>query len=625
MKHRLSDYDFPAELKTMTERELELLSFEIRDFLIDKVSKTGGHIASNLGTVELTIALHSIFKSPADKIIWDVGHQSYVHKILTGRAAEFETLRCFNGLSGFPKRKESPHDVYDSGHASTSISVGMGFAAARDLDGDDYSVIAVIGDGAMTGGVAFEALNNAGSRKSKMIVVLNDNEMSIDKNHGGLSQHLSKLRSSQAYLDFKRQMKKTLEGIPIVGEGLRSGIGHIRDAVKYAIVPGAIFEEFGFTYFGPIDGHSIHDLREVLSMAKEMEGPVLVHVVTKKGKGYRNAESNPSKYHGIGSFDPETGISLGNKNDVTYSDLAGKTLTALAADNDKIVAISAAMIDGTGLNHFQRKYPERTYDVGIAEQHAVSFAAGLALNGYRPVVAIYSTFLQRAYDQIIEDVCQQKLPAVFLIDRAGNVGNDGETHHGVFDLSYLSHIPELTVMAPKDGDELVAMMEYALKENRPCAIRYPRGAVEDLSHGREPAPIDGRCEVLEEGSDVSLIAIGKMVGIALDAAKRLKDMGISADVINARFLRPMDRETIISSGRKTGRIVTLEDNVILGGFGAEILTILASEGLWEYRTMCVGWPDRFIPHGDTDVLFRTFDMDAESISERVRGFIEGTS
>ncbi|PKM85740.1 MAG: 1-deoxy-D-xylulose-5-phosphate synthase [Firmicutes bacterium HGW-Firmicutes-11] len=625
MKHRLSDYDFPAELKTMTERELGLLSFEIRDFLIDKVSKTGGHIASNLGTVELTIALHSIFNSPVDKILWDVGHQSYVHKILTGRAEAFDSLRCFDGLSGFPKRKESPHDAYDAGHASTSISVGMGYAAARDLNGEDYSVVSVIGDGAMTGGVAFEALNNAGSWKSNLIVILNDNEMSINKNHGGLSQHLGKLRASQTYLGFKRQMKKTLEGIPIVGEGLRSGFGHIRDAVKYAIVPGAIFEEFGFTYFGPIDGHSIHDLREVLTLAKEMDGPVLVHVVTKKGKGYRNAESDPSKYHGIGCFDPETGKTQGSNEGISYSDLAGKTLTTLAATDDKIVAISAAMIDGTGLSHFQRMYPERTYDVGIAEQHAVSFAAGLALNGYRPVVAIYSTFLQRAYDQIIEDICQQNLPVTFLIDRAGNVGNDGETHHGIFDLSYLSHIPELTVMAPKDGDELVAMMEYALSTNRPCAIRYPRGTVEDLSLDRAVVPIDGRCEVLQEGSDVSLIAIGKMVAIALDTAERLRQMGFRADVINARFLRPMDRETIIASGRKTGRIVTMEDNVILGGFGAEILTILASEGLWEYRTLCIGWPDKFIPHGDTDVLFRAFGMDAKSISERVRGFIEGTS
>lgn len=625
MKHHLPDYDLPADLKSMSEEELSLLSFAIRDFLIESVSRTGGHIASNLGTVELSIALHSIFESPRDKLLWDVGHQSYVHKILTGRAADFATLRAYEGLSGFPKRRESVHDAYDAGHASTSISVAAGYAAARDLAGERYSVVTVIGDGAMSGGVAFEALNDVGSRGSKIIVVLNDNEMSIDRNHGGLSQHLSRLRASRAYIDFKKQLKKTLDGIPLVGSGLRSGAEHLRDAVKFAVVPGAIFEELGFKYFGPVDGHSIHDLREAFSLAKAVEGPVLVHAVTKKGKGYRNAEIAPSRFHGIGPFDPETGKPRSNGGKQSYSDLAGETLAAMAETDPRIIAISAAMVEGTGLAGFQKRFPDRTFDVGIAEQHAVSFAAGLALNGCRPVVAIYSTFLQRAYDQLIEDVCLQELPVLFLIDRAGNVGNDGETHHGVFDLSYLSHIPGLTVLAPKDGPELAAMMRYALEQEGPCAIRYPRGTATELFPGSETAPIDGRCEILREGDDVSLVALGKMVGIALDAADRLAVAGIRAEVINGRFLRPLDRETIAASGRKTRRIVTLEDNVTAGGFGAEILSLLSEEGLWSYHTLCLGWPDRFIPHGDTDMLFRAFGLDAEAVAEKVRGFLEETA
>lgn len=622
MEKRLPDYNFPTDLKTMTEKELDLLPYEIRDFLIEKVSKNGGHIASNLGVVELSIALHYIFDSPKDKIIWDVGHQSYVHKILTGRADEFDTLRTFNGLSGFPKRSESQHDMYDAGHASTSISIGMGYAISRDLDGDNYEVISIIGDGSMTGGIAFEALNNAGNSGSKMIVILNDNEMSISKNNGGLSQHLGKLRTSQAYLEFKKQLKKTLQGIPKVGQGIYSSFEHIRDSLKFAIVPGAIFEELGFKYFGPIDGHNIHELIEILSLSKMMKGPVLIHVVTKKGKGYRNAENNPCKYHGIAAFNPTTGNTLKVKKNMTYSEVFGNKLIQMGLLNPKIVAISAAMIDSTGLRKFQERFPERTFDVGIAEQHAVTFAAGLALNGYRPFVAIYSTFLQRAYDQLMVDVCLQKLPVIFMIDRAGIVGDDGETHHGVFDLSYLAHMPGLTVMAPKDGKELEAMMDYAMTLNGPCAIRYPRGEISNLTDISSNYQIDGSCELLCEGRDVSIIAIGKMVKTALEAKEKLSLKGYEAEVINARFLKPLDQNTIIASVKKTGYLVTIEDNVTVGGFGSQILSILTENGVPNIRTICLGWPDCFIQQGNVDKLYETYKLDSDSIAKKVSDFIE---
>lgn len=622
MKKGLLDYKFPEDLKIMTERELFLLSYEIREFLLDRVSKTGGHIASNLGVVELTIALHRVFDSPKDKIIWDVGHQSYVHKLLTGRGSQFETLRSMDGLSGFPKRYESPHDMYDAGHASTSISIGLGYATARDMNQESYHVISVIGDGALTGGVAFEALNNAGTLGSNLIIILNDNEMSIDKNYGSLSQHLDKLRASRAYLDFKRYLKKTLKGIPKVGEGLYTGMEHIRDSLKYAIVPGAIFEQLGIKYFGPIDGHNIHELTETMTLAKQVEGPVLIHAVTKKGKGYRNAESNPSKFHGISSFDPATGIPIKGKGSMSYSELFGSHLITLAQRDSKIVAISAAMIDGTGLAGFQARFPERSFDVGIAEQHAVSFAAGLALNGYKPVVALYSTFLQRAYDQLIEDICLQNLPVLFMIDRAGVVGNDGETHHGVFDLSFLSPIPGLTVMAPRDGIEFTQMMEYALDLSAPCAIRYPRGSAIDLLPEQERKPIDGGCELLMEGSHVTLVAIGKMVEISIRVSKRLKERGIFAEVINARFLKPLDMSTVIRSVQKTKHLVTIEDHVLMGGLGSNLLTQVTTHKEWNVKTLCVAWPDQFIEHGEMDDLFHRHGLDAESITKKVCEFLE---
>ena len=617
---RLQEYNFPDDLKSMSEKELELLSYEIRDFLIEKVANTGGHLASNLGVVELTIALHRVFDSPKDKIIWDVGHQAYVHKILTGRADRFDTLRTLDGISGFPRRKESQHDMHDSGHASTSLSIAAGYAAGRDLSGGEDEVIAVVGDGAMTGGLAFEALNNVGHSGSKIIVILNDNEMSIEKNGGGLSQHLSKLRASKAYLEFKKQLKKTLKGVPRVGDSLYSGFEHIRDALKYALIPGGIFESFGFKYIGPIDGHEVHELIEVLHLARDMEDPVLIHVVTKKGKGYRNAECNPSKFHGISPFDPCTG-ELRSPSKETYSSAAGAKLVELGRENPKLIAITAAMMEATGLDPFRKEFPERTFDVGIAESYAVAFASGLALSGYRPVVAIYSTFLQRAYDQIIEDVCIPGLPVLFLIDRAGNVGNDGETHHGVFDFSYLSHMPEMTVLAPKDGKELGAMMDYAMTLNGPCAIRYPRGSVTDLSFVGD-YNIDGGSEILKQGKHVSLVAIGKMVKYALEAREQLASYGIEAEVINARFLKPLDMEKIISSVEKTGNLVTVEDNVLTGGLASNLLLLLSEKGINNFRHLPIGWPDQFIEHGDVEQLFKRYGLDADSIAVKVRDFIE---
>ena len=623
MKKTLLDYEFPEDLNEMSERDLELLSYEIRDFLIEKVSKSGGHLASNLGVVELTIALHKVFDSPKDKMVWDVGHQSYVHKILTGRACSFDSLRCFNGISGFPKRVESVHDMFDSGHSSNSISAAMGYATARDLDGEDYSVISIIGDGALTGGMAYEALNNAGSSQSKMIVVLNDNEMSIAKNTGGISQHLAKLRASQTYLDFKKQLKKTLKGIPGVGEGLYSGIEHLRDSVKYAIVPGAIFEQLGFKYFGPVDGHNIHDLIEVLSFAKLMNEPVLIHAITKKGKGYRNAEMNPGKFHGIGAFDPTTGNVLTESRNLSYSLIFGNKLVQLAGDNEKIIAVSAAMVDATGLGKFAMKYPERIFDAGIAEAHAVTFAAGLAASGYRPVVAIYSTFLQRAYDQILIDVCMQNLPVIFAIDRAGNVGADGETHHGVFDLSYLSHMPNMTILAPKDGKELADMLEYAFTLNGPCAIRYPKGEAVDCIDEISYPVIDGTSERLHYGKDVEIFAVGNMVSIGMEACKMIKSRGYEAGLTNVRFVKPYDKNSLLSAVDKTKKIVTLEDNVLDGGFGSIANGILAENGITDVKVLNIGWPDKFIEQGSTKELFYKYALDSESIAERVCDFLEG--
>lgn len=623
MKQSLLNRDLPQDLKNMSERELELLTYEIREFLLENLSQTGGHLASNLGVVELTIALHTVFESPKDKIIWDVGHQSYVHKILTGRAGDFPTLRQKDGLSGFPKRSESIHDMYDSGHSSTSVSAAMGYAIARDLAGEDYSVMSVIGDGALTGGVAYEALNCAGNAKTKMIVILNDNEMSIGKNVGGMSQHLSQLRSSHAYLDFKKKLKATLKGIPGIGENIYSGVESLRDTLKYAMVPGAIFEELGFKYFGPVDGHHLHDIMDALTLARSLDRPVLIHVVTQKGKGYRNAENNPGKFHGIGPFDLNTGISVGSGN-VSYSQVFGNKMVQLAAKDPRVTAISAAMVEATGLLKMKEKYPERTFDTGIAEQHAVAFSAGLALAGLRPVVAIYSTFLQRAYDEMLIDVCMQNLPVIFAVDRAGNVGNDGETHHGIFDLSYLSAMPNMTVMAPKDGTELGDMLEYAMTLPGPCAIRFPRGDACDLSEaGGDAEILDGTMQTLRSGSDVCLLAAGKMVETGLSVCQVLQSKGYLSGLVNARFVKPLDEKGILALADIYPCIVTMEDNTLAGGFFGAVSSLFASHNIKNTSLLGIGWPDEFIPQGSVSDLMKEYGMDAEGIAERVAEFIEG--
>ncbi len=623
MKHLLNDTAFPQKLKSMSEKELELLSYEIRQLLLDTVSVTGGHLSSNLGVVELTIALHTVFDTPKDKIVWDVGHQAYVHKILTGRSEKMNTLRTYGGISGFPRPQESIHDMYASGHSSTSISAALGYAAARDLKHDDYSVVAVIGDGALTGGIAYEALNNAGQSDRPMIVVLNDNEMSISKNVGGMSQYLGKLRASQTYLGFKKKVKHAVKGIPKYGEGIYSGIEHIRDSVKYAVVSGAIFEELGFKYFGPIDGHNIHDLLQAMRSAKSMNQPVLLHVVTKKGKGYRNAEKNPDRFHGIGAFDLNTGEALAVSQTDSYSKVFGKKLAQIAKKDTRVVAISAAMVDATGLGAFQKQFPKRIFDVGIAEQHAVSFAAGMALNGMKPVVAIYSTFLQRAYDEVLIDVCMQNLPVIFAIDRAGNVGNDGETHNGQFDLSYLSHMPNLTVLAPKDGKELEEMLEYAFTLEGPCAIRYPRGEAEKQpSEYAVSEPLNGKIEILSEGKDGVFLAVGKMTKIACQASQLLQQNGIDFGVANVRFIKPMDEEGITSFLHSKKFAVTLEDNTTIGGFGAAVCQMLQKNGNTTHKVLQLGWPDEFISQGKVSELMKQYQLDAEGVAERVAKFIE---
>lgn len=612
MNKYLENHQFPQDLKAMDYDELELLTYEIRDFLVESVSKTGGHLASNLGAVELSIALHKVFDSPKDKLIWDVGHQTYVHKILTGRASGFSGLRQLDGMSGFPKSKESPHDIFDTGHSSTSISLGLGMAAARDLNGEDYNVVSIIGDGAMTGGVAFEALNNVSSLNSKMIVILNDNEMSISKNTGGFPKYLSKLRGSGKYVSIKSQIKKNVLKVPVIGEGVVAGMKHARDSIKYAMIDGIMFEELGFKYFGPIDGHDIQELCETLELAKNYHKPVFIHVMTKKGKGYSKAEERPDMFHGIGPFDMDTGLPLKKSSLPSYSKLFGNKLCEMAGKDERVTAVSAAMIDGTGLEGFNKLFPKRMFDVGIAEGHAVTFAAGLAKSGLKPYVAVYSTFLQRAYDQIIEDVCLQELPVTFCIDRAGIVGADGETHHGIFDISYLRHIPNMTIMAPKDGDELEAMLEYSLQLDGPCAIRYPRGSAETI--GKTNKIQIGKSHQLKRGTDVEIWSVGTMAKIVLEAADILKSNGISASVINAEFIKPLDKEKLEKSASKYPLIVTVEDNMVSGGFGESVKEYLKGNDL---KVINVGWPDSFIEHGTADELYKKHGMDAKSIAERI--------
>lgn len=621
---RINDGIYPSDLKKLNIDELELLCADIRDRLISSVSETGGHLASNLGVVELTAALHYVFDAPEDKIVWDVGHQSYVHKMLTGRGSAFDTLRKIDGLSGFPKRNESVYDTFDTGHSSNSISAALGMAAARDFSGDDYSVAAVIGDGALTGGMVYEAMNNAGAMDTGLIVVLNDNAMSISKDHGSMSQHLGKLRTSERYNSFKRNLKCMLGKIPKAGVKIFSGLESVRDAVKYMIVPGVLFEELGFVYLGPVDGHSLSELIEVFTQAKQLKKPVLVHCITTKGKGYMPAELHPEKFHGVSPFDRETGAVKSKKSAPSYSDIFGKKLTELAGKDSRITAVSAAMVDGTGLAGFAAEFPDRIFDVGIAEEHAVTFAAGMAAGGMRPVAAIYSTFMQRAYDQIIIDVCMQKLPVVMCLDRAGVVGADGETHHGVFDLSYLTHMPNLTVLAPSDGKQLEFMLEYALNLAQPCVVRYPRGTACDLSEYRQshigrPAP-----EILRTGSHAVLAAAGKMTETCLKAAEILAEQGISCSVIDAQIIKPLRDEDIDiyrKAAASCGIVITAEDNVTSGGYGSIIEELFAADrAVSVYKA---GWPDEFVCQGTQAELEHRFGLDAEGIAEKVRKAIEG--
>ena len=623
---KLIEKGLRKKIKTMSLRNLELLTYEIRDFLISSVSESGGHLASNLGVVELTVALHSVFDVDSDRIIWDVGHQVYVHKILTGRANAFPELRQYGGISGFPKTGEDPSDVYNSGHSSASISAAMGLAEARDLKGDDYNVVAVIGDGALTGGLAYEGLNNAGNRQTRMIVILNDNEMSISNNTGSVAQYLSKLRTSPSYQSTKNTIRERMAKIPRVGESMVQGAERMMNLMRYAVVHGTLFEELGFKYYGPVDGHNLKDLIEILEAVKTLDEPVLIHIVTKKGKGYINAEKNPGRFHGIAPFDPETGA-LRNKNGKSWSEAAGESMLTLAAKDPRIVCISAAMTDAVGLKEFAKIHYQRFFDVGIAEEHAVTFAAGLAIGEMRPFVFIYSTFLQRAYDQIMMEVCAQKLPVVFMIDRAGNVGSDGETHHGIFDLSYLGHVPGLVFIAPKDEDELKRMTEFVLTLDGPAAIRYPRGEMpklpldDCLCDADNPIEL-GKFERLygSEDTEVELIAVGKMVQFALDAAIDLNKEGIKVGVVNARFVSPIDEEMLVNISKRGAKIVTLEDNVVTGGFGQKVSALLALEG-FDSQVLNIGWPDLFVTHGSISKLMSLYGLDTESIKERVRSFL----
>jgi 1-deoxy-D-xylulose-5-phosphate synthase len=607
----------PSDLKKLTFDQMERLAQEIRSYLLEVVSRTGGHLAPNLGVVELSIALHYVFNSPQDKIIWDVGHQSYVHKILTGRREELKTLRQFKGLSGFPKRSESVHDCFETGHSSTSISAALGFALARDLKQEKNSVIAVIGDGALTGGMAYEALNHAGQLGTRLIVILNDNEMSITRNVGAMSGYLSRLRTDPLYHRSKEDVREVLQRIPNIGPKMFKAAERFKDSVKYLLVSGMLFEELGFTYLGPIDGHNLRILNQVLERARLLPGPVLLHVKTIKGKGYPPAEKQPNKFHGIGPFDLKTGKTRPRRVP-TFTEVFGKAVIKIAEDHSEVVAITAAMSEGTGLCEFSRRYPRRFFDVGIAEQHAVTMAAGLAQTGCLPVVAIYSTFLQRAYDQIVHDVALQNLHIIFALDRAGIVGEDGETHQGVFDLSYLRHIPRMTVMAPSDQSELVAMLKSSLKYSGPIAIRYPRGSgpQEEVDY-RLPVLPFGRGELLREGEDLVILAVGPLVYQALEAAEQLSMKGKEAAVINCRFVKPLDEELILEWSNRTKRVITIEENVIAGGFGSAVLELLADRG-FNGEAARMGIPDSFLGHGAPDLLCRSIGLDAAGIIDLIK-------
>ena len=605
-----------SDIKKLTEEDYPVLAQEIRQFLIEKISHTGGHLASNLGVVELTMALHLAFDLPKDKIIWDVGHQAYTHKLLSGRKAGFDELRQFGGMSGFPKRAESPYDAFDTGHSSTSISAGLGIAQAREIQGEDYSVISVIGDGALTGGMAYEALNNAAQLKKNFIIVLNDNKMSISENVGGMSRYLSSVRTKESYAELKKGVDRALSAIPVVGKSLSYGLYLAKNGVKQFFVPGMLFEDMGITYLGPVDGHNVPELVRTLKEAKRVRHAVLVHVITKKGKGYAPAEKNPARFHGVDPFDIATGQPLKKKQYPSYTEVFSKKICELAGENRKIVAVTAAMPDGTGLTRFSKKFPDRFFDVGIAEAHAVTSAAGMASAGLKPVVAVYSSFLQRGYDQILHDVCLQKLPVLFAIDRAGLVGSDGETHQGIFDISFLSLVPGMTIMAPKNRWELEAMLEFGVNFEGPLAIRYPRGeAYRSLSEFAAPMEY-GKAEMLYEESGIALFALGSMVSTGEHVREKLKARGYSCTLVNARFAKPMDTDMLDRLCRNHDLIVTMEENVLRGGLGM-CATRYIHEHYPQVKVIQVALPDAYVEHGNVSLLREMLGIDSDSVIRRL--------
>ena len=607
----------PEDLKKLTSEELSQLAEEIRAFLIEKISHTGGHLASNLGVVELTIALFRTFDLPEDKIIWDVGHQSYTHKILSGRRMEFDELRQYGGLSGFPKRKESPYDSFDTGHSSTSISAGLGIAQGRDILGEDYKVVSVIGDGALTGGMAYEALNNAARMKKNFIIILNDNKMSISENVGGMSRYLGGLRTGAGYNDLKKNVADTLERIPVVGGRMIDKIKRTKNSIKQLFIPGMLFENMGITYLGPVDGHNIPALCKVLKEAQKLDHAVLVHVLTKKGKGYEPAEKNPAHFHGVSPFDIKTGKPLAEKKYPTYTDVFSKKLCQLGETHPELVAVTAAMPDGTGVAAFGKKFPDRFFDVGIAEAHAVTSAAGMAAAGLRPVVAVYSSFLQRGYDQILHDVCIQNLPVLFAVDRAGLVGSDGETHQGIFDYSYLTSIPNMSVAAPKNLWELRAMLDFAMDYKAPFAIRYPRGtAYRGLKEFMQPIAY-GKGEMIYEEENIALLAVGSMVSTGEHVRAKLKEEGVSCTLANARFVKPFDKELVDRLAKNHRLIVTMEENVLQGGFGLPV-TAYIHEHYPQVKVMNIALPDAYVEHGNVSVLRKGLGIDSDSIIQRLK-------
>jgi 1-deoxy-D-xylulose-5-phosphate synthase len=623
LSNLLQDIHSPQDLKNLSFAQLEKLAGEIRELLIHTVAANGGHLAPNLGVVELTLALHKMFDSPRDKFIWDVGHQAYVHKIITGRREKFATLRTAGGICGFPKRTESEHDAFGAGHSSTSISSALGIALARDMTGAKFNVLAIIGDGSLTGGQAYEALNHAGHLGTNLTVILNDNEMSIAKNVGAMSEYLAKMRTAPTYSKVKHDIEYLLRRIPAIGDSVANTAERVKDSLKYLLVPGVIFEELGFTYFGPIDGHNIPSILEVLDKAKSVKGPVLVHLLTQKGKGYIPAEQNAGKFHGVGPFCIETGEVIKKAGEPpSYTQVFGDAIIKLAEQNPDIVAITAAMPEGTGLKKFAAKFPKRFFDVGIAEQHAITLAAGMATQGKRPVVVIYSTFMQRAYDQILHDVCLQSLPVIFMLDRAGIVGEDGATHHGVFDYSYLRHIPNIVIMAPKDENELQNMLYTATTMNVPVAIRYPRGCGTGAELQTDFRRLElGKAETLATGKDLVLLAAGTMVEPCRRAAALLSEKGILAGVVNTRFIKPLDGPLIRQLARDSRVIVTVEDNVLTGGFGSAVLEYINSQNLNWVKVLRLGLPDKFIEHGQRGLLLKQYGLDAQGIAVSTENFI----